>query len=101
MSPLSSFILIAGLALQAGAVTIPVSVGKVGLVFEPSTIRAAQGDIIEFRFWARNHSVVSGNWNQACTPATSGGFYSGFNFPTEAGAANVSPLPPISVPSTD
>lgn len=94
LPPTSLTLLLAGLAGQAIAATIPVSVGKTGLTFEPSIIKAAQGDVIEFRFWPRNHSVVAGEFSGGCKPATQGGFFSGF-FPTPAGTVNVRtrPLP--------
>ena len=85
----AKLLLVAGLSLRGSAETIPVAVGRSGLNFSPSTIQAAQGDVLEFRFWAKNHSVVAGSWTNACTPATSGGFYSGF-FPTAEGGPNVS-----------
>ena len=88
MVNLSSF-LIAGLALQAQAIVFNVSVGRNGLSFEPNEIRAAKDDIIEFRFWPKNHSVVAGRFNEPCVPAQAGGFYSGF-FPTPADTINVS-----------
>ncbi|KAK3307381.1 uncharacterized protein B0T15DRAFT_530029 [Chaetomium strumarium] len=84
---LSSTLLLAGLAARSVATTIPVSVGKNGLTFEPNVIHAHQGDVIEFRFWPRNHSVVAGTFDSACHPASEGGFYSGF-FSTQQGTVN-------------
>jgi len=84
MSPLGTLLLAAGLALQAGAKTIRVDVGKTGLSFTPNSFAADPNDVIEFWYYPRNHSVVAGRWNDACVPATSGGFYSGF-FPTPEG----------------
>ncbi|KAK4228553.1 hypothetical protein QBC38DRAFT_150660 [Podospora fimiseda] len=85
---LSSFLLTGLLAIQATAIQFNVSVGRNGLTFEPNEIRAARDDIIEFRFWPRNHSVVAGRFNEACVPAPSGaGFYSGF-LPTPADTIN-------------
>jgi hypothetical protein len=72
----------------AAAITIPVSVGRNGLTFEPNVIHAQERDVIEFRFWPRNHSVVAGDFNEACRPASENGFFSGF-FPTQAGTVNV------------
>ncbi len=80
-------LLLATASLSAAS-TIPVLVGKTGLTFEPNLIHANQGDVIEFQFFAKNHSVVAGDFTTACRPASSGGFYSGF-FPTAAGVANV------------
>lgn len=85
---LATLILAASVALQASAATIPIAVGRFGLTFQPNTIQVGQGDILEFRFWARNHSVVQGTWSQACIPTNDGGFFSGF-FPTAEGGPNV------------
>ncbi|KAK3318861.1 hypothetical protein B0H66DRAFT_603428 [Apodospora peruviana] len=89
MSPLSSLLLAAGLVAQATAKIIPISVGKTNLTMTPNSIAAEKGDILEFRFWAKNHSVVQGSWKTACQPKPKeeGGFWSGF-VPTEAGAPN-------------
>jgi plastocyanin len=72
-----------------------VSVGKNGLTFEPNEIRAQQGDVIEFRFWPRNHSVVAGDFNNPCRPAEDNGFFSGF-FPTQQGVNVRNAQPPHS-----
>lgn len=74
--------------LRAGAETVAVAIGRNGFTFTPNTIQAAEGDVVEFRFWARNHSVVRGNWSKACVPDSDGGFFSGF-FPTAEGGPNV------------
>jgi len=87
----SSAALFLATASLAASATIPVSVGKTGLTFEPNVIRASVGDVIEFQFYARNHSVVSGDFTGACIPGMSGGFYSGF-FPTQSGVNVRSPL---------
>ncbi|KAH6632261.1 Cupredoxin, partial [Chaetomium tenue] len=71
----------------AAAATIPMSVGKNGLTFEPNMIHAQEGDVVEFRFWPRNHSVVAGHFNEACRPASENGFFSGF-FPTQPDTVN-------------
>jgi plastocyanin len=96
-----SSLLLAGLMARAIATTIPVSVGRNGLTFEPNVIHAHEGDVIEFRFWPRNHSVVAGTFDGACRPASEGSFYSGF-FPTQQGTVNVCspPPPPCSLTTT-
>lgn len=49
-----------------------------GSSFIPSTIRAEPGDLIEFVFDSRKHSVVRGAFMDGCTPFLgTGGFYSG------------------------
>ncbi|KAH8129467.1 hypothetical protein ACSS6W_008203 [Trichoderma asperelloides] len=63
-------------AVPASAAVFRVEVGQSGLRYTPDTIKANKGDIVDFHFDAM-HSVVAGNFNKPCTPATSGGFYSG------------------------
>ncbi|KAK4196601.1 hypothetical protein QBC40DRAFT_6884 [Triangularia verruculosa] len=83
----SSVFSLAGLISQVSAITWNVSVGKNGLSFEPNEIRAGAGDIIQFIFWPRNHSVVAGEFTRPCIPRRTGGFWSGF-FPTAADTIN-------------
>lgn len=79
MTPFTQWIIVAGLAVQTTAKTIQIQVGSTGLNFSPNSISASQGDVLEFTFEAGgNHSVVMGDFNSACQPATSGGFFSGF-----------------------
>ncbi|PHH69903.1 hypothetical protein CDD80_6380 [Ophiocordyceps camponoti-rufipedis] len=48
-------------------------------VFSPDTVTAKEGDLIEFHFQAHNHSVVSGVFDNPCTPTPQGsGFFSGY-----------------------
>lgn len=68
--------LLALIAVGASAATHKVEVGKGGLKYTPDTITAAKGDIIEFHFDSE-HTVTAGDFSKPCTPATSGGFYSG------------------------
>ncbi|KAK3378830.1 extracellular serine-rich protein [Lasiosphaeria ovina] len=82
--------------MQASADTIKVAVGKSGLTFDPNSITAKVGDVVEFNFYAKNHSVVGGDFLNPCKPAE-GSFFSGF-FPTEANASQVFRL---TVNSTD
>ncbi|KAL6887044.1 Cupredoxin [Trichoderma evansii] len=63
-------------AISASAAIIRVEVGQTGLKYTPDTIKANKGDIVEFHFDGM-HSVVAGDFSKPCTPATSGGFYSG------------------------
>ncbi|KAI5455795.1 hypothetical protein BGZ63DRAFT_323599, partial [Mariannaea sp. PMI_226] len=67
-----------GLAVGASAEIIKVEVGKSGskTIFDPESIKANQGDVVEFHFNSQ-HSVVAGDFEKACTPVTAGGFYSG------------------------
>lgn len=78
MSSTIRLLLASALAVQAGAATIKIESGPGGLVFSPNETKAAVGDVLEFHFVAGNHSVVQGDFDNACHPATTGGFYSGY-----------------------
>jgi plastocyanin len=57
-----------------------------GLHFEPQNVVAGVGDMIEFHFLPKNHSVVQSSFDAPCTPLE-GGIFSGFNFATADGEA--------------
>jgi plastocyanin len=82
MSSAVKILLASGLALQARAATIKIDAGQGGIVFSPNETKAAVGDVLEFHFVAGNHSVVQGDFDNACHPATTGGFFSGY-FPAQ------------------
>ncbi|KAK6343656.1 hypothetical protein TWF730_011247 [Orbilia blumenaviensis] len=67
----------------AGA-THSVVVGRGGLRFDPENIVAEPGDIVEFHFLPRNHSVAQSNFANPCQPIDSNAFFSGF-VPTNYG----------------
>jgi plastocyanin len=73
-----------GFGLHASAATIKITAGGTGLYFSPTTTTAAKGDVLEFHFVPRNHSVVAGDFNNPCQPAAAGGFFSGF-VPVDSG----------------
>jgi len=59
-----------------------------GLHFEPENIVAEPGDLLEFRFLPKNHTVVQSSFDAPCVPlANAPGVFSGFNFNTTAGEA--------------
>lgn len=60
------------------AKTIPIQVGKDGnSYFKPDYVKAEVGDVVEFQFDSKEHSVVQGNFFTGCYPIDKGGFYSG------------------------
>ncbi|KAM4064994.1 hypothetical protein HRG_004660 [Hirsutella rhossiliensis] len=63
------------LAANAAAKTIRVDIN--GKTFSPDNVKADRGDMVEFHFSKSKHSVVAGNYDKACSPVGSGGFYSG------------------------
>ncbi|KAH8819402.1 hypothetical protein F5884DRAFT_743815 [Xylogone sp. PMI_703] len=81
-----STLALALLAGGASATTFRVDVGSGGtLTFSPDTVVAAVGDIIEYHFFPKNHSVVQGSFNTPCqTGSVTNGFFSGFH-PTASG----------------
>ncbi len=89
---------VAALAMATTAVTaskvIPIQV--LDDKFEPNTTTADAGDILEFYFQPHNHSVVEGDFSDACQPAKTGGFYSGFFALSEGEAVSV-PLPHVKI----
>jgi len=77
MARLSHILLaVAAACTAAKAKIIPIKL--LNDIFEPNTTTAASGDILEFHFVEGNHSVVMGDFSDACQPAKTGGFYSGF-----------------------
>ncbi|EPS41115.1 hypothetical protein H072_4982 [Dactylellina haptotyla CBS 200.50] len=68
----------------AGA-THSVVVGRGGLRFDPENVVAEIGDIVEFHFTARNHSVAQSNFANPCNPIGPDAFFSGFDFVTQYG----------------
>ncbi|KAH8593551.1 hypothetical protein B0O99DRAFT_495295, partial [Bisporella sp. PMI_857] len=63
-----------------------------GHSFDPNDIKANVGDIVEFRFYPQNHSVVRSAYKQPCIPyeyTAPGrvGFWSGF-VPTQLVTTN-------------
>ncbi|KAJ4310358.1 hypothetical protein N0V84_011006 [Fusarium piperis] len=77
----------AAMACLASAETIKVTATSDNK-FEPDEIKAEKGDIIEFHFEPKNHSVVAGDYRYPCSPLDIGtGFFSGF-VPTEDGTAD-------------
>ncbi|OAA63567.1 extracellular serine-rich protein [Niveomyces insectorum RCEF 264] len=67
-----------GLAASAAAKNIQIDVGENGFTFSPDSVTAAVGDVLDFHFHPTMHSVVMGDFDNACQPAKTGGFYSGF-----------------------
>lgn len=96
MPSLKTCLAVAALVCVASADTIKVTATS-GDTFSPDTVKAELGDTVEFHFQARNHSVVSGVFENPCSPMQLGsGFYSGF-MPTPGGeAVRYSPSPLLS-----
>ncbi|KAJ7214456.1 hypothetical protein GGX14DRAFT_360145 [Mycena pura] len=75
-------------ALSAYASNILVLVGPGNqLVFSPSNISAAVGDVVTFQFQSKNHSVTQSSFASPCLPLA-GGIDSGFQ-PVAAAAKNL------------
>lgn len=78
---LFSTLAVTAFSAVASAKTIRIDVGMSGLTFSPNDITAAVGDVLEFHYHPKNHSVVAADFANPCKPKAEGGFYSGF-FPT-------------------
>jgi len=59
-------------------VTHTVVAGLAGLHYDPENVVANVGDIIEWHYLAKNHSVVQSSFGAPCVPLAGGGFFSGF-----------------------
>ncbi|KAK0614726.1 Cupredoxin [Immersiella caudata] len=70
-------------------VTHSVVVGRGGLKFDPDNIVAKTGEVVEFHFTPRNHSVVESSFGKPCQPKDSSSFFSGFFPVTEGQSAEV------------
>jgi plastocyanin len=69
-------------------VTHTVVAGLSGLHFDPDNVVAQIGDIVEWIYLPKNHSVAQSSFAQPCKPlAGNAGFFSGFNFATTEGLA--------------
>ncbi|CAI4220053.1 unnamed protein product [Parascedosporium putredinis] len=58
--------------------------------FSPETVTADKGDVLEFHFGPKNHSVAMGEFdsvNGPCVPANEGGFFSGY-FAVDSGESD-------------
>ncbi|KAI9887097.1 MAG: hypothetical protein M1823_001087 [Watsoniomyces obsoletus] len=72
------------------------------LTFSPADIRANPGDMVQYQFHPRNHSVVQSTFDQPCQPINNidknvRGFFSGF-MPV---ALNATSVPTFTIPVTD
>ncbi|BFZ63247.1 hypothetical protein YB2330_004367 [Saitoella coloradoensis] len=67
---------------SSSAMTHVVEVGKDGLTFNPPQLQAAVGDMVQFQFWPKNHSVAQATFANPCAPIPASAgvaqFWSGF-----------------------
>lgn len=72
--------IVAGVAVWAVASANMIKItAKSDNRFDPNSVTAEQGDLLEFHFEASNHSVVAGDYQYPCSPLQLGtGFFSGF-----------------------
>jgi plastocyanin len=84
-------------AATASAATVNVDVSNSGgsFTFSPDSVTAQSGDTVTFTFKATGHTVVQGDFNNACQPAASNPFYSGMQTPPTVFSVNVSSTDPI------
>lgn len=67
-------------------VTHSVVAGLGGLRFDPDNVVAEVGDIVEWHFLPKNHSVAQSSFSRPCVPQNAESFFSGF-VPTNEGQA--------------
>ncbi|KAF9892701.1 hypothetical protein FE257_001103 [Aspergillus nanangensis] len=92
----SSPIMAASVTSSAPAATHTIKVGSKDdpHQYSPHNITAAVGDIVEFQFYPRNHSVVKADYGAPCVPAANNVFYSGsFNNFVEQNGQLMGPPP--------
>ncbi|KAF8610095.1 hypothetical protein BDV93DRAFT_517278 [Ceratobasidium sp. AG-I] len=66
--------------------------GKVGMGFDPSSVRPQAGDMIVFEYRAGSHSAVQSTFDNPCTPM-SGGYDSGVQTVADSTPVDASGLP--------
>ncbi|KAF5020501.1 hypothetical protein F66182_7464 [Fusarium sp. NRRL 66182] len=87
MPSLKSMFVSAAVICLASAETIRITATSDNK-FDPEEVEAEEGDVLEFYFEAKNHSVVAGDYRYPCSPLDLGsGFFSGF-VPTDDGSAD-------------
>jgi len=67
-------------------VTHSVVAGLGGLHFDPDNVVAQVGDVVEWHFLPKNHSVAQSSFGSPCKPLDATSFFSGFQ-PTPSGQA--------------
>ena len=78
MSALFKSLVVCALVAMAQADTIKIT-AQSDNTFNPNSITAKKGDVLEFHFQSKNHSVVAGDYRYPCSPLPMGsGFYSGY-----------------------
>jgi plastocyanin len=70
-------------------VTHTVAVGRGGLHFEPDNVVAEIGEIVEFHYLPKNHSVAQSSFDKPCVPLDTGAIFSGFQPTTDGQSKNV------------
>jgi plastocyanin len=89
--------------LVLGETTHDVSVGKDGLKMDPDNIQAEVGDIINFSFYPRNHSIAQASYETPCEPMSGTDtqpIFSGF-FPVEERDEESKQMFSITINNTD
>jgi plastocyanin len=69
-------------------VTHTVVAGRSSLVFEPNNIVAQIGDIVEWHYFPKNHSVAQSSFGKPCVPIDDNAVFSGFNFKVDQGQSD-------------
>lgn len=87
MPSIKTLLVSATLVVFASAKTIKVTATSDN-EFDPAEVEASEGDVVEFHFQPKNHSVVAGDYQYPCSPMQLGtGFFSGF-ISSDSGSAD-------------
>lgn len=68
----------AAVVARAPGVTHTVVAGLGGLHFDPDNVVANIGDIVEYHYLPKNHSVAQSSFGKPCVPINGNAFFSGF-----------------------
>lgn len=92
MPSLKTLLAFVTVALLTSAKTIKITATSDN-TFDPDEIQASEGDVIDFHFEPKNHSVVAGDYQYPCSPTQLGtGFFSGFVSSTDGSAVRSNDL---------
>jgi plastocyanin len=73
---------------SSSSTTQSVDVGEDGFTFNPDTIHVPKGGVVEFHFYAGDHSVAQAAFNNPCHPMSDTSFFSGFMASANKGQVN-------------
>ncbi|KAJ9144146.1 Plastocyanin-like domain-containing protein [Pleurostoma richardsiae] len=88
-APTGTTLSVASRTVPLTGVTHSVVVGLGGLKFDPDNVVAQVGDVVEWHYLPKNHSVAQSSFGMPCKPQDDSSFFSGFQPTAEGQAPNV------------